>query len=103
MNNFQIIISVCGAFGLTVFMIGIVLKAPLVTSFGLVVGIFVLVFATSDDLPSIGLVSTKKNCVASTSSKRPNDTDIVTPARLRAEGCMQLQGNISPNNIRILD
>ncbi len=103
MNNFQIILLVFGVFGGTAMCIGFVLKSPLVTSFGLVVGIFVVVFATSDDLPRIGLINSKENCYASGKGKSPNDTDIVTPARMRAQGCMQLQPPENKQFIRMVD
>lgn len=103
MNNFQIILMVFGAFSVTVMAIGVVLKSPLVTSFGLVIGIFVVVFATSDDLPRIGLINSKPNCYASGAGKSRNDTDIVTPARMRAQGCMQLQTPENKQYIRMVD
>lgn len=103
MNNFQIILLIFAAFSVTVSSIGVVLKAPLVTSFGLAVGIFVLVFATSADLPQIGLISSKQACFETGSGKSRNDTDIVTPARMRAQGCMQLQRPDNREFIKLVD
>lgn len=103
MNNFQIILLVFGAFSATVFCIGLVLKAPLVTCFGIVIGIFVLVFATSDDIPQIGLISSKAHCVQTGAGKSRNDTDIVTPARMKAQGCMELQRPENKKFIRMVD
>lgn len=103
MNNFQIILLVFGLFSLTVTSVGIVLKAPLVTALGLTVGLFVIVFATSDDLPRIGLISSKPVCYETGAGKSRNDTDIVTPARMRAEGCMQLQRRENRELLKLVD
>ena len=93
MNNFQIITGIFGFFTAIVFASGIVMKDPRVTAFAIIVGVMTLVFATSADVPQIGIVGSKTACYQTGAKTRSNDTDVVSPARMRANGCMELRQN----------